>query len=168
MRVRICACLLMAMTASFVAWADEPPVIEHQPVPCTVPSSPMTICSGASDDVRVEKVRLFFRPANEKYYSYVEMTFGGINYCATLPAPKPDRIKAIEYYIQAIDSEFQAQRTSTFRLAVDPANICEFPPLETDPERAKAITVYATQKQQGKKLHSDFIASGVTFVPVAN
>ena len=64
------------------------------------------------------------------------MTFGGINYCGTLPAPREGKLKVIEYYVQAVDDAFQAQRTSTFQLSVVPEGKCEFPPIEKDAKRA--------------------------------
>ncbi len=135
-------CAIPVLAASLLplaAAADEPPRIEHQQVPCTVPDKPFRLCTGASDDVKVEKVRVHFRRAGEKVYSYVEMSFGGLNYCATLPAPRAGKVKAIEYYVQVVDNQYQAERTNTYRLAVEPESRCEFAPVETDPERAKDI-----------------------------
>jgi hypothetical protein len=43
---------------------------------------------------------------------------------------------------------------------------CEFAPVEKDPARAAAIVVHATNQKQGKKLPEEFVATGVSFVPV--
>ena len=150
-----------------LARADDPPVIEHQPAPCTVPEKPIELCAAVSDDGSVAKARVYFRKAGEEFYSFVDMTFGGIRYCGTLPAPREGKVKTLEYYVQAIDDQFQPQRTSTFQMNVLAEGTCDFPPLEKDAKRAAAIRVFATNRKQGNKLGDEFQATGVTFVPLA-
>ena len=70
------------------AAAAEEPDVAHQPSPCTVPGKPISLCATVTDDGQVAKVRIYFRPAGEKFYSFVDMTFTGINFCGTLPAPR--------------------------------------------------------------------------------
>jgi hypothetical protein len=149
-----------------LAFADEPPAIDHQPVPCTVPARAISLCAAISDDQNVSAARIYFRKAGEDFYSFVDMSFGGISYCGTLPAPREGKLKRIEYYVQAVDDQFQAQRTSTFQLSVVPEGTCEFPPLEKNPKRAGAIKVFATNKKQGGKLDDAFDHTGVTYVPL--
>jgi hypothetical protein len=96
------------------------------------------------------------------------MAFGGINFCGTLPAPREKKVEVIEYYVQGVDDEYDAQRTSTFQMNVLPEGVCDFPPVEKDPARAAAIVVHATSSKQGKKLDDAFVAAGVSFVPVAS
>jgi hypothetical protein len=144
--------------------ADDPPLVEHQPVPCTVPEEPMSICASISDDAMVSFARLYFRPRGERYYSFAEMSFTGLQYCATVPAPRAGKLDALEYYIHAVDDAFQTRRTSTFQMTVQSAEVCGFPPLERDPEKAASITVYATHGKQGDKLDGDFVREGVNFV----
>ena len=155
--------LLLAPTAR----ADDPPSVEHQPVLCSVPEKPISLCAAISDEGTVTAARVYFRPEGEIYYSFVNMTFTGLRYCGILPAPREGRAKTIEYYVQAIDDAFQPTRTSTFRLAVQPEGVCEFPPtIEKDDARARAIKVFGTNRRQGGKLDDAFVATGVTFVPV--
>jgi hypothetical protein len=156
--------LALALSAAVVA-AGESPRVEHQPLPCTVPGKPLSLCASITDDNQVAKARVYFRPAGEKFYSFVEMAFGGINFCATLPAPRAGKIDALEYYVQGVDDEYDAQRTSTFQMNVLPEGVCEFPPVEKDPARAGAIVVHATSTKQGRKLDDAFTATGVSFVP---
>jgi len=156
--------LSLCVLAASAAFADEPPLIDHQPVPCTIPDKPMSLCAAVSDDGTVSFARVYFRARDARYFSYVEMSFTGLNYCATLPAPRGGKVDAIEYYLQAADDTFQSQRTSTFQMVVQSSELCGFPPLERDPEKAAAITVYATQKKQGDKLDDDFVREGVRFV----
>jgi len=146
--------------------ADDEPVIDHQPLPCSVAEKPIALCATASDDGQVAKVRAFFRKQGEDFYSFVELEFTGISHCGTLPAPREGKLKAVEYYVQAIDDQYQQRRTSTYQLAIQPEGVCEFPPVEKDAKKAGAIKVFATNKKQGKKLDDAFSAVGVTFVPI--
>jgi hypothetical protein len=162
---RSLALLVTLIGLSSAALADDPPVVEHQPVPCTIPDVAIAICAPVSDDAMVTSARVYFRSAGEDYYSYVEMAFTGLQYCGTLPAPRQGKIDAIEYYIMAVDDAFQTQRTSTFQMQVQSQELCGFPPVERDPAKAAAITVHATHKKQGGKLDDDFVREGVSFVP---
>jgi len=153
------------LVTATLALADDPPAVDHQPALCTVPDKPLSLCAAVSDDANVAVARIYFRRAGEDYYSFVQMGFTGVSYCGTLPAPR-EKAKAIEYYVQATDDSYQTQRTSTFRLPVQPEGVCEFPPLEKDEARATVIKVYATNRKQGKKLDDAFASTGVTFVPL--
>ena len=153
---------LVLLTAG-LATANDPPAVDHQPALCTEADKPLSLCAAVSDDGNVAVARIYFRREGEVYYSFVQMAFTGVNYCGTLPAPR-ERAKSIEYYVQAVDDTYLPQRTSTFRLPVQPEGVCEFPPRENDPAKASAIKVYATNRKQGKKLDDAFLVTGVTFV----
>jgi hypothetical protein len=157
---------LLLVVSPVAGVADDAPSIDHQPVPCTVPVKPISLCASISDDVQVVTARVWFRKAGQDFFNFVDMGFTGLNYCATLPAPRDGKVRSIEYYVQAADDQFQPKRTSTFQLAVQPDNICEFPPLEKDAQKASAIRVFATNRKQGKKLDAAFVETGVTYVPV--
>jgi hypothetical protein len=157
---------LLLMLAALPGLADDEPVIDHQPLPCTVAEKPIAVCATASDDNMVAKVRVFFRPQGEDFYSFVELEFTGINHCGTLPAPRAGKLSTIEYYVQAIDDQYQQRRTSTYQINIQPEGVCEFPPVEKDPQKAAAIKVFATNKKQGKKLDDAFSSVGVSFVPI--
>ena len=163
--MRRCMAGLMVAAMAGAAAAEEPDVA-HQPSPCSVPGKPISLCASVTDDGQVAKVRIYFRPAGEKFYSFVEMAFTGINFCGTLPAPRQGKAQAVDYYVQGVDDEYETRRTSTYQLNILPDGVCEFPPVEKDPARAAAITVYATSPKQGKKLPGAFLSTGVTFVPV--
>jgi len=164
MRLTLLATALLSLSAP--VRADDPPTVDHQPVPCTVPGQAIALCGAIADDAMVGAARVYFRPVKETMYFYVNMTFLGLQYCATLPAPREGKVTGIEYYLQATDDQYQTQRTSTYLLSVQPEASCGFPPLEKDPERARAIQVFATHKKQGRKLPDEFDSTGVTFVPV--
>jgi hypothetical protein len=145
------------------AWA-EPPSVDHQPSPCTLPEKPVSLCASIADDGQVAASRIYFRPAGEKFYSFVDMVFGGLSFCGTIPGPRTGKMQTIEYYVQAVDDQYESQRTSTFNMNVSAE--CEFAPVEKDAARAASIKVHATSQKQGKKLPEEFVATGVTFVPV--
>jgi hypothetical protein len=153
----------LVLLSAALAAADDPPAVEHQPSLCTVPGKPLSLCAAVSDDGNVAVARIYFRREGEVYYSFVQMSFTGVSYCGTLPAPR-ERAKTIEYYVHSVDDAYQPTRTSTFRLPVQPEGVCEFPPRENDPAKAAAIKVYATNRKQGKKLDDAFLVTGVTFV----
>jgi len=161
----VLAAALLSAPAALVA--DDPPTIDHQPVPCTIPGQAIALCGAIADDAMVGAARVYFRPVKENMYYYVNMTFLGLQYCATLPAPREGKATGIEYYLQATDDQYQTQRTSTYLMNVQPEASCGFPPLEKDTERARSIKVFATHKKQGRKLPDEFDSTGVTFVPVA-
>jgi len=145
------------------AWA-EPPSVDHQPSPCTVPEKAVSLCASIADDGQVAASRIYFRAAGEKFYSFVDMVFGGLSFCGTIPGPRTGKVQTVEYYVQAVDDQYESQRTSTFNMNVSAE--CEFAPVEKDAARAAAIKVHATSQKQGKKLPEEFVATGVSFVPV--
>jgi hypothetical protein len=162
------AVLALGLLPSIPAGADTPPAVNHQPAYCTVPEKALSLCATISDDGTVAAARLYFRRAGEKHYAFVDMAFTGLDYCGTLPPPRQGKTREIEYYVQAVDDNYEPTRTSTFRLPVEEEGVCEFPPIERDPERAGSIKVFATSRKQGKSLDDGFRDTGVTFVPVKN
>jgi len=153
----------LVLTAALAA-ANDPPAIDHVPALCTVADKPIALCAAISDDGNVAVARVYFRREGEDYYSFVPMTFTGVSWCGTMPAPR-EKAKTIEYYVNAVDDSYQPQRTSTFRLPIKPEGVCEFPPT-VEPAKAGAIKVFATNRKQGKKLDDAFALAGVTFVPL--
>jgi hypothetical protein len=163
MKMAAVAAVLAAVLAPMAAQA-EPPSVDHQPSPCTVPEKPVSLCASITDDGQVAASRIYFRPAGEKFYSFVDMVFGGLSFCGTVPGPRAGKVQTIEYYVQAVDDQYESQRTSTFNMNVSAE--CEFAPVEKDAARAAAIKVHATSQKQGKKLPEEFVATGVSFLPV--
>ena len=156
--------LAAAAVLAAAAARAEAPQVDHQPAPCSLPGRAISLCATITDDGQVAKARLYFRPAGEKFYSFVDMEFGGLSFCGTLPAPREGKLKSIDYYVQAVDDQLESQRTSTYMLAVQPEGACEFPAVEKDAARAQAIVVHLTNRKQGKKLPDGFSAAGVTVV----
>lgn len=157
--------LLCSALCAWPAFADDPPEIEHQPATCTIPDKALSLCGGITDDAMVARARLYFRHEKDKFFNYVEMSFNGVEYCGTLPAARAGKARSVDYYIWAIDDQYNIKRTSTFNLPVQTEDVCGFAPLEKDAAKAAAITVYATHKDQGKKLADEFDSTGVAFVP---
>jgi hypothetical protein len=157
---------LLAVLASAGTSVADPPSVDHQPVPCTVADQPFMLCATVTDDGEVARARVYFKPESAKFYSFVDMVFGGIEFCGTLPAPREGKLKTIEYYVQAVDDTYETFRTSTHVIAVQPEGVCGFAPVEKDASRAQSITVHATHQKQGRKLPDAFASAGVTFVPI--
>ena len=150
----IAAVLLLAASLE----ADEP-VVDHQPVVCSIPGKHARICSYVADDGEVKRVRVYFRAENEDAFYYSDMAFDGIQYCATLPVPKGS-VKVVEYYVWAVDDEFHAQRTRTYKIFFVPESPCEYPVLDEDPERTSSLVVHATSSKQGDSVEG-FEADGI-------
>ena len=127
MRNALAPALVLLLLPAALARGDDPPAVEHQPAPCTVPEKPLSLCAAISDDGNVATARLYFRREGEDYYAFVNMAFTGVSYCGTVPGPR-EKAKGIEYYVQAVDDNYQPTRTSTYRIAVQPEGVCEFPP----------------------------------------
>lgn len=159
--------IALALLASAGLFAAEGPDIESQAVPCTVSDKPLTLCARVTSEGDVTAARIYFRREGAEFFNFVDMAFGGINYCGTLPPPK-DKTKVIEYYLEAIDDKYESKRLSTFQMEVKVEGSCEFPPVEKDPAKYSAITVHATNKKQGRKLDEAFDATRVTFIPIAS
>jgi hypothetical protein len=145
--------------------SQESPDVQHQAAYCTVPDRPIRLCAVITDDGEVVKARAHFRAEGREHFSIVEMELLEDQYCATLPAPRAGRTKAVEYYIQAIDDDYLPQRTVPFLLELQEPEVCGFPPVEYDSARAASITVLATHRRQGDELDDRFVSTGVRFVP---
>ncbi len=156
----------LAMLAIRPALANDPPLVEHQPAQCSVVSKPIELCASVLDDGDIAKVRAYFRRPGEKEYLVSEMAFEGARFCTTLPGVKAGKLRTLEYYIQATDTEYESKRTSTYQLQIQTEEDCAFPAVQKDPKKASAITVYATSPKQGQKLPDYLEPAGVTLVPV--
>jgi hypothetical protein len=154
--------LVLAAVAN-VSGADEP-LVDHQPVVCSLPEKNARVCTYIADDGEVKKARVYFRAENQEAFYWSEMAFDGIQYCATLPVAK-SKVRNVDYYIWAIDNDFESQRTRTFTISVDPDVPCEYPVFDEDQQRIADITVYATSPKQGDSI-KDFEKEGIVrFVP---
>jgi len=154
--------LLFAATAT----GDDAPVIEHQPAPCSVPGKRIALCASVTDEREVASVRAYFRARGEKFYSFVDMAFAGLSYCGALPAPR-EKTRAVEYYVQAVDDQYQPQRTSTHVIQIEPEGACEFPPVAAGAEPGATLVVHATHAKQGRRLSKAFDDAGVSYVAAA-
>lgn len=153
---------ILAFSAFAGGFADEP-VIDHQPITCTLPEKYPRICTYVADDGEVKRARVFFRAKGQEAFYWTDMTFDGIQYCATLPAPKKT-VRSIEYYIWAVDDAFTTQRTRTFELTFLQSG-CDYPVFDEEPERTSKLVVNATSDKQGKKIDG-FSEQGITqFIP---
>jgi len=163
-RRAICSASL-TITAALPALANDPPSVEHQPAQCSVVSKPIELCASVFDDGDIAKVRAYFRRPGDKEYLVTEMAFEGARFCTTLPGIKPGKLKSLEYYIQAIDTEYETKRTSTYQLQIQSEDECAFPAVQKDAKKASAITLHLTSTKQGTKVPDYLEPAGVTVVP---
>jgi hypothetical protein len=145
------------------AFADEP-TLDHQPVECTVPDKNPRICAYVLDDGEIKRVRVYFRSNRQDAYYWSTMAFDGIQFCATLPLAKGN-VQAIDYYVWAVDDEFQITRTRPYEISLRKTSSCSYPVIDDDPERIAKLVVNATSGKQGDKI-KDFEPSSVSqFIP---
>lgn len=165
-RFTLPAASALALLALKPALANDPPLVEHQPAQCSVIGKPIELCASVLDDGDIAKVRTYFRRPGDKEYLVSEMAFEGARFCTTLPGVKAGKLRSLEYYIQATDTEYESKRTSTYQLQIQTEQDCAFPAVQKDPRKAASITVYATGTRQGSKVPDYLEPAGVTFVPV--
>ena len=156
----------LVLLAGMPALANDPPLVEHQPAQCSVIGKPIELCASVLDDGDIAKVRAYFRRPGEKEYLVSELAFEGARFCTTLPGVKAGKLRSLEYYIQATDTEYESKRTSTYQLQIQTEEDCAFPAVQKDAKKAAAITVYATSTKQGSKVPDYLEPAGVTFVPM--
>lgn len=157
----LCGVALLAFGANAIA--DEP-TLDHQPVECTVPEKNPRICAYVLDDGEIKRVRVYFRSNRQDAYYWSAMAFDGIQFCATLPLANGG-VQAIDYYVWAVDDEFQITRTRPYEISLRKTASCSYPVIDEDPERIANIVVNATSGKQGDKI-KDFEQSSVAkFVP---
>ena len=156
--------VLALMGLAPVAVADEP-VIDHQPVECSVPGRNARICAYVLDDGEVKRVRVYFRSERQEAFYWSDMAFDGIQFCATLPVAE-EGVRAIDYYVWAVDDAFQTSRTRPGRISLAPTSPCAYPVIDEDPDRVANLHVQATSDKQGDEIE-DFETEGIVeFVPV--
>ena len=160
-RALLCRAAVVAALFTTTPLAAVDPVIDHQPVPCSLPGKHPRICATIADDGVVKRARLYFRAAGRASYYWSEMVLDFRTFCATLPVPLAETHE-IEYHIWAVDDEMSIKRTTDFEMAVEAGKSCPNPIVDEDPERLASLVVSATTRDQGKKL-LDFVAEGVEF-----
>ena len=157
----LCGVAVVAFGA--YAFADEP-TLDHQPVECTVAEKNPRICAYVLDDGEIKRVRVYFRSDRQDAYYWSTMAFDGIQFCATLPLAKGN-VQAIDYYVWAVDDEFQITRTRPYEISLRKTASCSYPVIDEDPERIASLVVNATSGKQGDKI-KDFEQSSVSqFIP---
>jgi hypothetical protein len=160
MAVRALATLAaLAFTAFLPPAKSEEPTIDHQPIECSVPGKNTRVCAYVLDDGEVKRVRVYFRAEKQEAFYWSDMAFDGIQFCATLPVAKKN-VPGVEYYIWAVDDEFQSVRTRSYPVSLEPKSPCAYPVVDDDPERVSKLVVHATSDKQGKSIE-EFEEQGI-------
>jgi hypothetical protein len=163
---RLVSGALLALGALASAAKAEEPTIDHQPVECSTPEKNTRLCAYVLDDGEIKRVRAYFRAEKQEAFYYSEMAFDGIQFCATLPVAKKE-VAVLEYYIWAVDGDFQSSRTRSYPVSLSPDAPCAFPVIDEEPERISNIVVHATSEKQGSRIEG-FEQRGITkFVTLA-
>ena len=147
-----------------LALAEEP-AIDHQPVECSTPEKNTRVCAYVLDDGEVKRVRAYFRAEKQEAFYWSDMAFDGIQFCATLPVAKP-HVNILEYYIWAVDDEFQSTRTRSYPVSLSPTAPCAFPVIDEEPERIGKLVVNATSEKQGTAIEEFEERGIIQFVPL--
>ena len=157
--------VVAALLVTVSALGAEEPTIDHQPVDCSTPEKNTRICAYVLDDGEVKRVRVYFRAEKQEAFYWSDMTFDGIQFCATLPVAKKG-VATLEYYVWAVDNDFQSTRTRSNLVSLSPAAPCAFPVIDEEPERIANLVVNATSEKQGTAIQ-EFEERGITqFVPL--
>lgn len=145
--------------SAMAASSAEEPMIDHQPVECSVPGKNARICAYVLDDGEIKRVRTYFRAEGQDAFYWSDMAFDGIQFCATLPVAKND-VRVIDYYVWAVDDEFQTSRTREGKISLVPTSPCAYPVVDDDPQRTQELVVHATSEKQGGEV-KDFEPTGI-------
>jgi hypothetical protein len=163
---RLVAGSLLVSLSAFPSLAPaEEPAIDHQPVECSAPEKNTRICAYVLDDGEVKRVRAYFRAEKQEAFYWSDMAFDGIQFCATLPVAKKN-VAILEYYIWAVDDEFQSVRTRSYPVSLSPTAPCAFPVVDEEPERIGKIVVNATSEKQGTAIEEFEERGIIQFVPL--
>ena len=164
-RIVAAAGLLVTLSALRAIAHAEEPGIDHQPVECSSPDKNTRVCAYVLDDGEVKRVRAYFRAEKQEAFYWSDMAFDGIQFCATLPVAKSN-VVTLEYYVWAVDDEFQSVRTRSNPVSLSPTAPCAFPVIDEEPERIGKLVVNATSEKQGAAIE-EFEARGIIkFVPL--
>jgi hypothetical protein len=116
------------------AGANQAPAISSETTPCVPRHARPKVCAFVLDDKGVGQVRAVFRAGGTRPYYWTVMSFDGARYCAWLPAPL-DETRAIEYYVEAFDDEYEMSRGRSETIEV--RGDCPLP--ENPPTTAAAV-----------------------------
>jgi len=94
---------------------NQPPVIQHDPPACGRVQARPRICAYVVDETGIAQVRVSFRAQGNRAYHWTPTVFDGALFCAWLPAPLSET-RALEYYIEAVDDQFEPSRTIDYAL----------------------------------------------------
>jgi len=163
---RLVAASLLVTLPSLGSFAKaEEPAIDHQPVECSTPEKNTRVCAYVLDDGEVKRVRAYFRAEKQEAFYWSDMAFDGIQFCATLPVAKK-HVATLEYYIWAVDDEFQSTRTRSYPVSLAPTAPCAFPVVDEEPERISKLVVHATLEKQGTAIEEFEERGIIEFAPL--
>lgn len=121
---------------------NQPPVIQHAPPACAQVQARPRICAYVVDETGIAQVRVSFRARGARAYHWTATVFDGALFCAWLPAPLTET-RALEYYLEAVDDQFEPSRTIDYVLEV--RSVCPAPAQQPPQTPAVVGTTVANQ-----------------------
>ncbi|HXV61609.1 MAG TPA: hypothetical protein VEK15_13005 [Vicinamibacteria bacterium] len=150
------------LTGAFLA-STEAPVIDHEPIDCSLAGKNVRICAYVLDDGEIERTRVYFRAAGRDAFYWTRMLSDGIQFCATLPVAS-GVVRALEYYVWVVDDRSETTRTRTLTISL--GSSCSDPAVDEDPERTHNLVVHATTDEQGDVIEDFEAGELAALVPV--
>jgi hypothetical protein len=95
----------------------QPPQIVHGPVGCIIGDSYPRLTAGFTPPEGVSRGRVRFKAAGGKHWYSVAMSKEGDAFVGVLPKPT-QKLKAIDYYVEVIGSDFATTRTPDYKPVV--------------------------------------------------
>lgn len=91
--------------------AQDPLTISHAPISCLSTDDFVAITASIQSGADLRTAKVYFRADAYPDFYFVEMARVGENYQAYLPLPD-DEIRRVVYYIEAVDTAFNSNRTA--------------------------------------------------------
>lgn len=132
------AAVLLAASAQ----ENQAPAIRVDPPACGAAARRLRVCAYVVDETGIAQVRLNFRAGGGRAYHWTPMAFDGALYCAWLPAPLSET-RTVEYYVEAVDDQFEPSRTADETLPIRP----ECPRSAPDPAQPPTLVGTTVLKQ---------------------
>ena len=154
-------CVILSLRAASIE-AQTGPRIRHDGLRCILSGEHLILEALVEPTDGLTTVKAYFRANLYTQYYYVEMVLAGAVYQGVLPKPSSE-ITGVHYYLEAMDSSFNAVRTAEYtpQVVSDEASCRERNPTPvTYLDGAGAITVGSTGS--GSAFPAGFLSEGIT------
>jgi len=150
------AIVVVALLQAGLVTAGDPPAIQLESPRCARRAARPLVCARVVDDGTIIRVRVLFRAKGTGPFYWTEMRFEGSRYCAWLPVPT-EATRSIEYYAEAVDSDYELSRTREEKLPIEKSCPVE---RKAPDERICVGTTVAGQSPEPTGFETDALADG--------